>query len=181
MASGTDYIEFLVGQRQTRAFTDEPIADSDLETLLEVMRWTGSASNQQPWQFLVLRDSATKATIATATQYTGWIASAPLIFVVLTLGDDRNEHAYDLGRVDERILLASQALGLGAGIVTFWNDESQALVREALQIPDGWSVYSAVAVGHPTDSARPLRLGGRKELSELVHWDRFGGGSGESA
>lgn len=174
MPIGTDYLEFLTGQRQTREFTTEPVSDSDIQALLETMRWTGSASNQQPWQFMVVRDAGKKAALAQATQYTGWIADAPLLLVVLTAGPDPNAHAYDVGRVDERILLASQALGLGAGIVTFWSDEAQQLVRATLGLPDDWSASSAVAVGHPAESARPARLGGRKPLADLVHWDRFG-------
>jgi nitroreductase len=174
MPSGSNFLEFLTGQRQTREFTDEAVSDADIQALLETMRWTGSASNKQPWQFAVVRDSAELAALSQATQYTGWIAEAPLLLVVLSQGADPNAHAYDVGRVDERVLLASQALGLGAGIVTFWSEEAQELVRTTLGLPDDWSAYSAVAVGHPADSARPARLGGRKPLSELVHWDRFG-------
>src|SRR5215207_4031686 len=77
--SGTDYLEFLIGQRQTREFTDEPVSDADIQALLETMRWTGSASNRQPWQFMVVRDAGEKAALAGATQYTGWIVDAPLL------------------------------------------------------------------------------------------------------
>lgn len=174
MPSGPDYLEFLIGQRQTREFTDEPVSDADIQALLETMRWTGSASNRQPWQFIVVRDAGARAALAQSTQYTGWIAAAPLLLIVATEGADPNAHAYDIGRVDERVLLASQALGLGAGIVTFWTEASQLIAHQTLGLPDEWSIYSAVAVGHPAESARPARLGGRKPLDELVNWDRFG-------
>jgi nitroreductase len=174
MAAGADYLDFLKGQRQTREFTSEPVSDADIQALLEIMRWTGSSSNSQPWQFIVVRDQAAKDALAQATQYTGWIANAPLILVVITAGADPNAHTYDLGRIDERILLASQALGLGAGIVTFWSEAAQKLTRKTLQLPDDWSIYSAVAVGHPAESARPAKLGGRKPLDELVNWDTYG-------
>jgi nitroreductase len=174
MAAGADYLDFLKGQRQTREFTSEPVSDADIQALLETMRWTGSSSNSQPWQFVVVREQSAKDALAQATQYTGWIANAPLILVVLAAGSDPNAHTYDLGRVDERILLASQALGLGAGIVTFWSDAAQALTRKTLHLPDDWSVYSAVAVGHPAANARAARLGGRKPLDELVNWETFG-------
>ena len=51
--------------------------------------------------------------------FTFWVAKAPLVLVVIAEGSDRFAHAYDVGRLDERVLLASQALGLGAGIFTF--------------------------------------------------------------
>ncbi|HET9660803.1 MAG TPA: nitroreductase family protein [Thermomicrobiales bacterium] len=174
MPAGVDYLDFLKGQRQTREFTLEAVSDADIQALLETMRWTGSSSNSQPWQFVVVRDQAAKDALAQATQYTGWIANAPLILAVLTAGPDPTAHAYDLGRVDERILLAAQALGLGAGIVTFWSDAAQALARKTLQLPDDWSIYSAVAVGHPAESARAAKLGGRKPLDELVNWETYG-------
>ncbi len=168
-------IEFLKGQRQTREFTSAQVSGADIDALLEVMRWTGSSKNSQPWQFVIVRDAAIREALAQATQYTGWIAKAPLVLVVLTAGSDPANHAYDLGRVDERILLAAQALGLGAGIVTFWGEHGQRTARSALGLPEEWSVYSAVAVGHPAKHWRPASMGGRKELADLVHWDRFGG------
>jgi nitroreductase len=174
MPQDPEHIDFLKGQRQTRQFTTDPVSDADIEALLEVMRWTGSSKNSQPWQFVAVRDTATREALAQATQYTGWIAEAPLVLVVLTAGSDLTAHAYDLGRVDERILLAAQALGLGAGIVTFWGEQGQRIARTALNLPGDWSVYSAVAIGHPSDDAQPARMGGRKALGELVHWDRFG-------
>jgi nitroreductase len=170
----TELIDFLTGQRQLRQFTDEPVSDEDVATLLDVARWTGSSKNSQPWQFVVVRDPAVRAELAKGTQYTGWIADAPLVFVVLTEGSDPRGHNYDLGRVDERLLLASQALGLGAGIVTFWGPDAQKITRAALNLPDDWQVFSAVAIGHPAPSAAPARFGGRKPLNELAHYDRFG-------
>ena len=44
-ASPQERVEFLRRQRQTRAFTGEPVGEADLETILEVARWTGSAGN----------------------------------------------------------------------------------------------------------------------------------------
>ena len=55
MPSGKDYLDFLIGQRQTREFTSDPVGDTDIQALLETMQYTGSASNKQPWQFLVVR------------------------------------------------------------------------------------------------------------------------------
>lgn len=169
-----ELIEFLRGQRQTREFTDEPVSEEDLQEILDVMRWTGSSKNSQPWQFVVVRDPSIKAEIAKATQYTGWIVNAPVVMVIVTEGDVPKAHAYDEGRVSERVLLACQALGLGSGVVTFAPQAAMDLVKNALHIPHGHSVYSAVALGHPAPVTRTNPNAGRKPLGELVHWNRFG-------
>ena len=52
----TSPFEELRKVRQSRKFTDEPVTDEQLATLLEVAQWTGSSQNTQPWHFIVIRD-----------------------------------------------------------------------------------------------------------------------------
>ena len=52
----TSLLEELQKVRQSRRFTEEPVTDEQLETLLEVAQWTGSSRNTQPWHFIVIRD-----------------------------------------------------------------------------------------------------------------------------
>jgi len=174
-ATSAELIEFLRGLRQSRQFTDEPVSEEDLTAILEVARWTGSSKNTQPWQFVVVTDPELKAEIGKATQWTGWAADAPVVIVTVTNGDKPRAHEYDEGRVSERLLLAAQALGLGAGVITFAPAEAQARVKAALNVPEGQQVYSAVPIGHAVPRSAPSPLSGRKPLSELVHRERFGG------
>lgn len=44
-----------------RAFTDEPLPDSELAAILEVARFAPSGGNRQGWHAIVIRDEATKA------------------------------------------------------------------------------------------------------------------------
>lgn len=172
--SSAELIEFLRRQRQSRQFTDQPVSEDDLEAILQVARWTGSSKNTQPWQFVVVTDPTIKAEIAQATQWTGWAVDAPVVIVTVTDGANPRAHDYDEGRVSERILLAAQALGLGAGVITFAPADAQARVKAALGVPDGHQVYSAVPLGHAVPRTSPHPLAGRKPLKELVHRDRFG-------
>ena len=120
-----------------------------------------------------MRDPAIRARLGAVVEWTNWIAQAPLVIVVLTEGQDPRAHTYDLGRIDERILLASQALGLGAGIVTFYTEEGLRAAKDILRVPADWSVYSAVGIGHPARVSPPSSKSGRKPLDELVLWDQF--------
>ena len=46
----------ISSRRNVRAFADRPIADEDLDRILEAARRTPSSSNQQRWDFVVCTD-----------------------------------------------------------------------------------------------------------------------------
>ena len=52
-AAGAGALRALRSLRAVRRFTDEPVADADLDRILEAGRWTGSARNRQPWRVAV--------------------------------------------------------------------------------------------------------------------------------
>jgi nitroreductase len=156
--------------RQVRQFTDEPVREDDLQAILEVARWTGSSQNQQLWQFLVVRDRAIRQRIGEVTRYARYVSKAPLAIAIAMPGEDLETDAYDEGRVAERILIAANALGLGAGIG--WTDGNErAVVGSLLGVIAPAFVRTIMSVGHPTEAAMQKRSGpgtGRKPLEEIV-------------
>lgn len=151
-----DVVRPLLRARQIREFTDEPVSDADLHALTEVARWSGSSQNQQPWRFLVVRDTEKLRRIAAAglpQTRALQTAAAGLVIVLANEHGRRVIDAYDDGRAAERVLVAAGLLGLGAGI-TFVRDDVQAAVREILGLPEDRRVETIVALGHPTEAAR---------------------------
>ena len=59
-------LDLLKTRRSIRAFTDEPVSDEDVQKVIEAARWAPSGANSQPWEFIVIRDQATK------DQMAGW-------------------------------------------------------------------------------------------------------------
>lgn len=49
--------------RAVREFTDEPVTEEEIRTLLELAACAPSAGNRQPWHFVVIRDPATRQAI----------------------------------------------------------------------------------------------------------------------
>lgn len=49
-------IKVIQDRRSVRNFTDEPIADQDLDMILEAARLAPSGENAQPWRFIVVKD-----------------------------------------------------------------------------------------------------------------------------
>src|ERR1700738_5426413 len=58
-------IALLRGLRAVRQLRPDPLPDAILQDILEVARWSGSAGNRQPWEFVVVRDRDTLGQLAT--------------------------------------------------------------------------------------------------------------------
>lgn len=57
-------LELVKTRRSIRAFTDQPVSEETVEKVIEVARWAPSGANSQPWEFIVIRDQATKDKMA---------------------------------------------------------------------------------------------------------------------
>jgi nitroreductase len=156
--------------RQIRRFTDEPVAEADVQAILEVCRWTGSSTNSQQWHFIVIRDAGVRRRIAEVSRYARHVGGAPLAIAIEMPGEDPETDAYDEARVAERILIAAGAMDLGAGIG--WAEAPEwPAIRELLGVQAPAFVRTIVSIGHPTDEARRPRTGpgtGRRPLEEFV-------------
>ena len=62
--SSAERIAFLRGLRAVRQLRPDPLPEPVLHDILEVARWSGSAGNRQPWEFVVVRDRDMLAQLA---------------------------------------------------------------------------------------------------------------------
>lgn len=175
-ADGSSLSRVMRRLRAVRHFTDEPVADELVKEILEVARWTGSAQNLQPWRFVVLRERGTLRQLAGLMPNAPQVGRAPMAIAVVMPAERAVLHAYDEGRVTERILLAAAALGLGAA-VGWVNQEAREAAAAMLGIPEDRLLRSVVAIGHAApEAARPRSRPGtaRLPLEELAHRERWG-------
>lgn len=173
--SAKERISFLRSLRAVRSFRPDPVPQEVVDDILLVARWSGSASNRQPWEIIVVRERDTLRSLAGLDGYAGHLAGAPL-GIVLVMDGDRAEHeTYDEGRLAERIMLAAHAHGVGSSvgwIVGKGRDAAKGL----LGIPQHKLVRTAISLGYPDEDARRPRSGrtqARKPLSEILHEERY--------
>jgi nitroreductase len=174
-AEGSSLTRVMRRLRAVRHYTDEPVAEELLEEILAVARWTGSSQNLQPWRFVVMREPETLRQLAELVPNAPQVGRAPMAIAVVMPADRAVLHAYDEGRVTERILLAAAALGLGAA-VGWVNQEAREAAARLLGVPEDRLLRSLVAIGHPAPEAeRPRSRPGtaRLPLDELVHRERW--------
>ena len=187
MSDGQDTLAVLRGVRNTREFTAEPVSDEALTAILEVARRTGSAMNAQPWEFVVVRDPAVLRAISETGPNLPWMAGAPLAIVLVMAGQRPELEGFDEGRLAERIMAAAYGQGLAAGLGWFLAGEPRKRAFALLGVPDGKTMRTVVAIGHPAPNAGPAApppgspsegtkpTAARKPLADLVHHDDYTG------
>jgi nitroreductase len=161
--------------RSVRSFRPELVPDELLTEILEVARWTGSGSNQQPWTFVVVRERATLEAIAAASPNVRHVAGAAAAIVIVMDGDSPEIETFDEGRVAERILVAATALGLASAIGWVVPAAADA-VGALLGVPAGHRTRTLVSLGYPTEEgSRPKAAAGtaRQPLADVVRFERF--------
>jgi nitroreductase len=174
-SDSADFIRFLRGLRAVREYTAEPVADSALRDILEVGRWSGSASNRQPCEVVVVRDRTVMQLLVDGGVRAA--AAAPVALVIVASGDpERHDlEVFDGARLVERLLLAARAHGLGSNVSTLKGDGPEQ-VKQALGIPNERFIWPVVTIGHIDRAARQARQrnpSARKPLEEFAHMDRY--------
>jgi nitroreductase len=188
-----EIMEAIKGRRSIRKYTSKAVDDKTVELILEAARQAPSWHNSQCWRFIVVRDSRLRDRLAdTAIEVnTGRpnrgaeaIRTTPVAIVACAelrkagystreprgpVTDKGDWYMYDVALAMQNLTLAAHALGLGT-VNTGAFDSIK--VAEILGVPDGFIVVSMTPLGYPDEAPNPRP---RKELSEIVFYDRFGG------
>lgn len=159
----------LFHRTSVRAFTDEAVSRDDILQILRAGMQAPSATDQQPWEFIVVTDKPTLKQLADASPYGGFTASAPAAIVCCYRKDCRvPQYAeIDCSICMENIWLATDSLGLGGtwiGIAPL--EERMNAVEKILAIPDTLRAFALFPLGHPAE-VKPQR--DRFDESR-IHW-----------
>jgi nitroreductase len=179
-----EVLEAIKTRRSIRKYKTDPIDNKTLETVLEAARWAPSWANTQCWRFIVVQDGDIKNKLADTLTATNSamdaIRNAPLVIVACAeLGksgysggvpatDKGDWFMFDVALAMQNLVLAAHSLGLATVHVGLFDAKEAANI---LEVPPGYCVVEMTPLGYP-DQVRDPRP--RKELSEIVFYDKFG-------
>jgi nitroreductase len=153
-----------------RQFRDQPIPEPIVKQIVEAGHLTASASNRQPWHFIVVQNKETLRQLGTLATTGPYIAQAPLAIVI---GTEKSSPfgVSDASRAIQDMILTAWSQGVGSNWVGFQGRLEQ--VKPALAIPDEIEVLAIVPFGYP---AQNLGKGNkkRKPLGEVAHSEKWG-------
>ena len=165
-----DTRDAILSRRNVRDFADRPIPQEALDWILEAGRRSPSASNWQPWDFVVVTEREQLERLARVWEWGGHVARATAaIALVGPIPEDefwRDRLHYDLGQATMSMAIA--AADLGIGICHAGADPD--LARPVLGIPDDRLCLYMLSLGYPADRPlAPLRRLNRRPFDEVVH------------
>ena len=184
-ALSNDSLFFL--RESKRAYLDKPVEQEKLDRLCEIIRWSPSSGNAQPWRFIFIRDDEQKKKAGEALpRGNQWALAAPILIAVCThtdfdavRDDDAVEYAqFDTGLATMSLLLGATHLGLmGHGMAGYDSPKMKA----ALGIPNDWKIMCMASLGyrgnHDDLDERTKKKDEsprtRKSVSEIIQFDKF--------
>jgi len=153
-----------------RSFTDQPLSKAVLTDILNAGRRAQSSKNTQPWQFVVIENRETLQALSGAGDYAQHIGIAAAAICLIGKKDTTPWEAYDFGQASSYMQLAAWEAGVGSCIAAFHRPEQAAQV---LNLPDDKACWCALSFGYPSPDAKPAKMGGRKALEDLTHWETW--------
>jgi len=171
------FIELLRRLRAVCQFRQQAIPQEVIDALLNVARWSGSASNRQHWELVVVQKRETLQALAQCEGYAKHLAGAALSIVLVMAGEPDlvDQETFDEGRLSERIMLAAEAYGVGS-CIGWLRGQGSTDARALLGIPQKRLVRTTISLGYPDEEARrarPQLAHARKPLSEMIHFERY--------
>jgi nitroreductase len=186
MSNGNELIlKEILERRSGRAYSDRPVPDNMLESILEAGRWAPSCANSQAWNFVVLKSPDRLAEAHEAlSRGNSWGKRAPVMIIVAAKEDGGcPAHGLpyfmmDIGLTTQNIILQTVHLGLLGHPTAGWNEER---LKDITGIPSDYRIVTVIFIGYEGDielldeknKEREKKRTPRRALSEIVHWDRW--------
>lgn len=169
-------INNIMSRTSIRQYTNEPVSKSDIETMLRAGMAAPTAVNKQPWHFIVVTDKAKLKELSGGRG--GMLEKCAVAIVVCgdmekaMPGKAQEYWIQDCSAATENILLAANALGLGA----VWTGahpmaDRVSSISKALKLPETIVPLCTIVIGHPAEQPKPKD----KWKPENVSYNEFGG------
>lgn len=148
-----DVLTAINTRRSVRAYGPQPVSDKELDTVLAAAMMAPSAANEQPWDFVVIRDPATLAGVGAINRYASFAAKAPAAILVCLNTEKEKEKGMgilDVAMSAQNLLLAAHGIGLGAVFTGIYPvEERMRGFRKLLGLPESVVPVGLIVLGHP--------------------------------
>jgi nitroreductase len=169
MSESEEVFEHVRTLLAVRQFADKPVPTEVIDRIVGAAHLTASASNLQPWHFVVVQERASLERLGQLATTGPYIARAQ-VAVVVAVDKSSRLAVSDASRAIQDMMLVAWSHGVGSNWVGFRNLPA---VSTLLGIPAEYDVLAIVPFGYPAG-----RIGfgkkQRKPIGQVVSHERFG-------
>lgn len=172
-------LDTILARRSVRQYTDEPVPEETLKSILFAGLAAPTSKNRRPWEFVVVRDRDMLSRLGECRPSAGnLLGKCHAAIVVMADSEAVDVWVEDCAAAMTQMHLAASALGVGS----CWLQvrlrttpdgmrATQDVIRELLDIPDRFSILSILTLGMPAAEIPPHTL---EELPlEKIHYHHF--------
>jgi nitroreductase len=177
--------ELVLSRQSVRRYAETPVEAGKLNQCLEAARLAPSASNSQPWKFIIvdqepLRTEVAKATFSDIKLINKFTLQAPVLVVIVMekaklitrlamMVKKKEWPLIDIGIAAEHFCLQAAELGLGTCMIGWFEEDK---IKKLLQIPSDKSIGLLISVGYAAEGY-PQRTKIRKLVEEIVQFNKY--------
>ena len=147
-------MDIIFNRRSVRKYTEQKIEPEKVDRMLRAAMQAPSATNQQPWEFLVIDDKETIVKLAEFSPYAKMLPGAPRAMVILEKQGMRAPlfTEQDLGAAVQNLMLQAVEDGLGS----VWmgvgrGTEREEFLTEMFNLPETVKPFAVLAIVYPAD------------------------------
>ena len=162
-------LEQILSRRSIRKFKNNPVSEEVFNNIIEAGRRAPSATNMQPWHFVIARDQEAKE----ACSFGGFNRfTSDASFVVVGLYKQSEVMIEKLSLMDvtialQNMVVAAWVQGVGSCWMGAFDDRK---LKDTLNLPADSRIVGAVAFGIPDETpSQPIK----KPVNEIVHFDKW--------
>jgi nitroreductase len=162
-------INQVLARRSVRKYKSVPVSEEVINNILEAGRLAPSASNNQPWHFIVVRDTEGKDA-CDYQRFNRWVNGAA--FVVVGLYRQSEVVIEKISLMDVTIALQNMVIaGWMQGVGSCWMGAfNETKLKETLNLPVDVKPVGAIAFGIPDENPRQPP---KKPINEIFHFDKW--------
>ena len=144
-------LSVIMNRKSVRNFIKEkPVSKEDIDIIIKAGMAAPSGRDARPWEIVVVDNRKSLDAMAEKLPYAKMLMQSPVAIVVC---GDTTKSSYwyvDCSAVTENILLAVEALGLGAvWTAAYPYEDRMNVVVENLNLPNNILPLAVIPIGHP--------------------------------
>jgi nitroreductase len=166
-------MDMIFKRRSIRRFTSQEVGPDLVTKVLAAGMAAPSAGNQQPWQFIVVKDPQGRKKVSECSPYAKATAEAPVAIVVcgdLSLEKHTGYWVQDCSAAVENMLIEITSLGLGAvWLGVYPRPDRVSYLQKYFSLPENIVPFAIIPVGYPAQELPPADLYNESR----IHFERW--------